>query len=201
MELESPAGPDAWTVTSERAGRLNRAVLALAAAGVLAAATVTALAVLLGRPTPGVGWLLVGGVPALIAGQLWMIACMRQRQAREPGARAPRVTWSSPSEFFFGPLRWTVAWPLLALAVCGWLAGAASFAGLEDGSPGPATATCATVLENHGSQTCVSRDEWNRAGAYEQQLAGGVLMAFFALHAGAALGLREARADAARARV
>lgn len=78
-ELKTVPDADAWIVRSAAAGRLNSAVLRMAAAGMVAAGSLVLLAAISSRPTISVRWVLVVAVPVMVVGQLWMIAWGRAR--------------------------------------------------------------------------------------------------------------------------
>lgn len=200
LELKTVPDADRWVVRSRAAGQLNHAVIVMAASGTVAAACLVLLAIISGRATVGLSWLLLVALPTVLAGQLWMITWARQRQTDlVPGRRTfLRLFGGSPAAFFFGPLHRRVAWPLLGVAVCGWVAGMAAVNVLGEGHPGDPTPTCTTVLETRETVRCVSQQAWDRAEAAEQQMVGGLFMGFYALHTGAALGLRQARTAVAR---
>jgi hypothetical protein len=63
-----------------------------------------------------------------------------------------------------------------------------AFPALAHGGPAGARGGCAYRLNNHGSYTCVSRQTYEHAGAGEQRFASGIMLGFFAIHSGAALG-------------
>ena len=94
----------------------------------------------------------------------------------------------SPRRFFFGDLHRPVAYVLLTVAFGGWLMAMSSFSHLWGGGPAPGQPGCPYALDNHGSITCVTKGTYDEAGAAEQSLAGGVALAFYCVHLGAALG-------------
>jgi hypothetical protein len=141
------------------------------------------------RAIPGLTVLLIVAIPLLIAGQLWTILSIR---ARRGGWSRGTKRWSpvvaDPRRFFFGELRSDVATGLLLPAFGGWLAAMTAFSALANGGPDGGDASCPYRLTQHAVHSCVSKAEYDRAGAGEQRLTAGFLLAFFSLHAGAALG-------------
>jgi hypothetical protein len=174
--------------------------------GSVAAATASAIivaALIRQRPTPELTALLIPGILTVLSGQIWMIGLMIARQAPRPrGWRARSrqglgqqvASFRSPIKFFFGDLPPSIAGPILSLAVLGWLSAMTAFPSIAQGGPAGSGDGCAYRLSNHGTFRCVSRHVFEQAGAGEQRFAAGILLAFFCLHAGAALGnLRERR--------
>lgn len=159
------------------------------------AAAVAVVALIRGQPAPHVAFLLIPGIPLIAVGQLWMIAVIQSRMPPRG-----KVSWSqrplmpsslNPRKFFFGSLGARTSAVLFAAAVGGWLLAVTAFPTLASGGPGGHTATCPYVLANHGSRTCVSRSAYQRAGAAEQRFAAGILLGFYCLHCGAAVGSRS----------
>ena len=144
------------------------------------------------KPLNGVAILLVPAIPTLAVGQLWTMAVLSAGTPRNTGGRphrmrARRATNANP-QAFFGDLPSRLGRTLLALAFLGWLSAAAAFPALLHGGPAGAGDGCPYRLSSHGRYTCVSRQTDHHAGAGEQRLASGVLLGFFAIHTGAALG-------------
>lgn len=177
-------------------------VIAVAAgfSGLIAAAVAVA-ALVRARPAPEVAFLLIPAIPLVVVGQVWAILSIRRsKPPRSPNrwGRRPVATSSwNPRRFLFGSLDTRVSAALLVTAFLGWLLAMTAFPTLAGGQPGGHTATCAYVLSNHGSNMCVSRSAYLRAGAAEQRFASGILLAFFAVHCGAALGTRHVTANPA----
>ena len=183
----------AWFASSPKAQTVGR-VIACAAALCAAGAVLVIVAVLIReKPLNGVMILLIPAIPTLAVGQLWTIALLNARRPRDTGGwrdrmRASRATKANPQAFFFGDLPSSLGRTLLALAFLGWLSAATAFPALLHGGPAGAADGCPYRLSSHGRYTCVSRQTYQHAGAGEQRLASGVLLGFFAVHTGAALG-------------
>src|SRR5262245_58477306 len=143
---------------------------------------------------PHVALLLIPGVPLLAIGQLWAIGVMRSRTPRRAGTSlfqqaSFRSSWN-PRTFFFGSLGVRTSAVLFAGALCGWLLAVTAFPSSTNGGPDGQSTACAYTLESHGTTTCVSRAAYLRAGAAKQRLGAGVLLAFYCVQCGAALGGR-----------
>ena len=185
-----------WLARSPRAIMIGRAVATAAGLCATGAFLVGLLDLLRGKPIHGVGISLVVAIPVLAVGQVWMIAQINSRVSRPRGSwraqlRAQRAM--SARAFFFNTLPMRIAGPLLALAFLGWLSAMFAFSALSQGGPDSPAPGCPYRLSNHGSFTCVSKARYDNAGAGEQRFASGILLAFFALHTGGALGgLRRA---------
>jgi hypothetical protein len=183
----------AWFALSPRAELVGRFV-ACAAALCAAGAFVVSFTVLVrGKPLDGAPALLVLAVPTVAVGQLWAIAVINSRLPRRAGGwrdriRTNRAMSRNPRLVFFGDLPSRLGRPLLALAFLGWLSAMTAFPSLVDGGPAGAGDGCPYRLSNHGSYTCVSQQKYEHAGAGEQRFASGILLGFFAVHTGAALG-------------
>jgi len=179
-----------WSPKAQTAGRVIACAAALCAAG----AFLVIVAVLIReKPLNGVTLLLIPAIPTLAIGQLWTIALLNARTPRYTGGwrdrmRASRATKGNPQALFFRDLPSWLGRTLLALAFLGWLSAATAFPSLMHGGPAGAGDGCAYRLSSHGRYTCVSHQTYQHAGASEQRLASGVLLGFFAIHTGAALG-------------
>jgi Protein of unknown function (DUF2510) len=188
------AGWRAWIASSGTARRIGVLIGVLAGVGVLATATIVVAVLVRERPVSFVSAGLLVGIPTLIAGQLWMIGLGMSRQPPRPRGFQARIrgSWSlrqvSPVKLFFGDLDSRLVTLCFGLFVAGWLAAVTAFPSLTNGGPASAGNGCRYRLSNHGSYTCVSKRTYQAAGAAEQRLAAGVLLAFYAIHAGAALG-------------
>jgi hypothetical protein len=163
------------------------------AVAVVAALAIAASALAAGRPLGGVVWLLLPGVPLLVAGQVWTIVVL---SARNPSARrrgrfglSVRVRGRGAGHrLLFGDFlpKWLVT-GVMALFVVAWCVGVTSFVWLGNGGPVQNSNGCRWGLDNHGTVTCVSESTYLRAGAAEDQLAGGLLGGFYTMHFGVAL--------------
>jgi hypothetical protein len=145
------------------------------------------------KPLDDAPALLIVAIPMIAIGQLWSIAVINTRMPRPTGGWRDRIRTSklmsrNPRTFFFGNLPSRFGRPLLALAFLGWLSAVTAFPSLAKGGPADAGDGCAYRLSNHGSYSCVSQQTYQHAGAGEQRFASGILLGFFALHTGAALG-------------
>jgi hypothetical protein len=193
------AGWRAWIASSGTAQRINALIAILAGVGVLATAAIVIAVLVRGRSLPFVAAGLVLGIPTLIAGQLWMIGLgiARQPPRRRSFRARVRGSWRhqqlSPFKLFFGDLDSQLVALCFGLFAAGWLAGVTAFPSLTNGGPAGAGNGCRYRLSNHGSYTCVSKSTYEAAGAAEQRLAAGILLAFYAIHTGAALGSLPAR--------
>jgi hypothetical protein len=194
-----------WITYSRRATQISAAIAVLASLSAAIAAAVVIAALVRGRPLQGISPLLAAAAPLVLAGQFWMIGLMRARQAPRPRdwrwhmparSRDPDgqfASWPSPRRFFFPDLSPPIARALLTLAILGWLAAMTAFPLIVDGGPAGSSPGCPFRLENHGSYTCVSKRSFEQAGAGEQRFAAGILLAFYSIHAGAALGRLKVR--------
>jgi hypothetical protein len=167
---------------------------------VSAAAAIVAAAVIIAdlvrrQAVPNTSWLLVAGAVILVIGQVWMVSLgIAQRPTRgTPWTVGIRTTWASRwsqppvRETWFPHLPPMVANLFLTVAFLGWVAAFTALAiGLPGGGP-DLTAGCPYSLESHGVITCVTRQTYDQAGADLQRFAAGIFLAFFSLHAGAAL--------------
>ena len=188
--------PTRWlagVAASPRGATYGRLIAGTATAGALVAALIVLLALVRGEPIDGTMFLLVPTVPMLIVGQLWMVVLAQARWSQYAGTwqerlRGGLVESSSPRRLFFGDLQWKLAGPLLVMALLGWLSGITAFPSMTDGTPAGAGDNCEYRLEKRGTFKCVTQDAYERAGASQQRLVAGVLLAFFSLHSGAALG-------------
>jgi hypothetical protein len=180
-------GPDDVTERSP----LSRRLLTVLATGAGAAAAFCLLLVLATlvrqRPVPELTVLLIPAIPLLVAGQLWTILSINARRGKW-GRGTPRRPLADPRKFLFGDLRRDVATGLVVLAICGWLAAVTAYPALARGGPSGGDALCPYQLREHGLVTCVSKAEYERAGAAEQRLVAAALLFFFSVHTGAALG-------------
>lgn len=183
----------AWLAQSSRVETIDRFVAYAAASCAIGALLVSLAALVRDEPLEGASILLLPAIPILAVGQLWTIASMNARMPRRTGGwrdrtRASHAMSRNPRTFFFGDLPSRFARPLLLLAFLGWLSAMTAFPALTNGRPAGAGDGCQYRLNSHGWYTCVSRRRYEHAGAAEQRLGSGVMLAFFALHAGAALG-------------
>lgn len=183
--------PGAWAtgiLQSPAARWVSGVVVVVATLGASIAGAVGVLALLRGRPVDGVTWFLLPAIPTLLLGQLWMITYGWARMPPRRWGEKQDISWAtySPRRFFFGELQRPLSYLLLTLATSGWLLGMTSFASLAHGGPAGSRANCPYVLNNHGSLSCVTQKDYEEAGAAEQRLAAGVLLAFYSLHLGSA---------------
>ena len=193
-----------WITTARSAQRVG-AVIALLA-GVAAAVTAVVIVADLVRaePVANLDGLLIVGVPLVAVGQVWMIALISARSPALPGGWAARMrrgvgsqrmNLRNPRTFLFGDLDPVPAWSLLVLFLLGWVSAITAIYLIVGGNPAGAGNGCAYRLDDHGVYSCVSRTTYLRAGAGVQRFAAGILLGFYALHTGAALGgLRRHRA-------
>jgi len=195
------AGWRHWLLHAPAARRCGTAIVIAAGLGAATAFVVAVTALVRDRPTPGLTVLVLPAVPVIFVGQLWMIAWMNLRQGPRSGSwrerrrvLKTRSGWTDPRTFFFGPLQTRHANFLLAIAFSGWLLGMTAFPAIANGGPAGAGAGCRYRLESHGSYTCVSERTYQHAGAGEQRFAASIMLAFFAVHTGAALGGRRMQA-------
>lgn len=193
-----PPSPSAdwrsWIARSPRARTFDQLVAGAAGLSALVAFLIGLTALIRDKPLPGVAILVLPAVPILLAGQLWTIALVNARTPRHGGSwreqmRATRALRRDSRKFFFGELDAKLARLLLALAFLGWLSAmSAAFSGLSAGGPTGPGDGCRYRLDDHGRYPCVSRQAYEHAGAVQQRFASGVLLGFFAMHTGAALG-------------
>jgi hypothetical protein len=184
-------------------GRLNRQLqppawaalpVAIAAgAAWLVAFSIAVSALLLHRPLPGAGLLLVVGIPILVVGQLYAISATAAANPPPTGkgplpfrVSLPRSQRSSRTLFFGSPPP-AVGHAFGAVAVAGCLLSITVWVGIDHGSQASATAGCPYRLSNHGSYACVTEARCESAGAGVQRFAAGIFSTFFALQCGSAL--------------
>lgn len=172
---------------------------ATCAAGALAVGVAAALRQ---RPLPGLQFLLVPASLVLAVGQVWTIAGAKaqlpppsggrraERGASRRDLRKARAVWFGT---LFGDVPRVLARALLTLAFLGWLSGMLAFPALARGGPSGPGGGCRYRLDSHGAYTCVARATYQRAGAGEQRLVSGIILAFFAIHTGAAIGALRRR--------
>jgi hypothetical protein len=183
-----------WLTRSPQAQTIGRSIALAAAVGALGALLIGLLALLRDRPLHGLTILLLPAVPLLAAGQLWTIALMNARTPPPEGGwrdrlRAARALQRLPTRtFFFGELDVRIARPLMAVALLGWLGAMTAWPSLVHGGPTGPGDGCRYRLFSHGSYTCVTAHTYEHVGAGEQRFASGILLVFFAVHTGAALG-------------
>ena len=145
-----------WLIRSNGALRVSRAVRALAAAGFVVAFGVVLGTLLSGERFHHPAWVLIPGIPVVIAGQVWSIAILlsRQQEGVVGSARKWRVPFTGDTlQLLFGDLPRGRASFFVALV---FLAEVATF-----GIPAI-----------------------NSTGSPPQRFAAGVFMAFYAIHAG-----------------
>lgn len=182
-----------WLARSPKAAMVARVIAGAAGLCAAGAFLVGMAALVREKPLDGVAVLLVPAIPTLAVGQLWAIALITSRTSERPGGwrdrmRAGQATMGNPRAFFFGDLPWRFGGPLLGLAFLGWLSAMTAFPALSHGGPAGAGDGCPYRLSSHGSYTCVSLKTYEHAGAGEQRFASGILLGFFAIQTGAALG-------------
>lgn len=179
-----------WLARSGKALTVGRLVAGLASLGATVALAIGLTALIRGEPTRGIGVLLVFAVPVVFVGQIWLIVLGRARMPSGRGWRGRSRMFGvrDARALFFGSLSWATAGPLLVLAFLGWLSAMTAFPSIANGGPTSPSSSCRYRLDSHGATSCVSREIYEHAGAGEQRFAAGILLAFFALHAGGALG-------------
>ena len=183
----------AWFATSPGAETVGRVVACAAALCATGAFLVSVALLIRDRPLDGAPALLVLAIPTIAVGQLWAIGLINSRMPPRAGnwrdrVRANRGMSRNPQRFFFGDLPSKFGRPLLALAFLGWLSAMTAFPALVHGGPADPGGGCAFRLSNHGSYTCVSQHAYEHAGAGEQRFVSGILLGFFAIQTGAAIG-------------
>jgi hypothetical protein len=171
--------------------RVDRWLAAAAGLGAVVAAVIVLATVVGGRPLPGIGLLLIPGIPLLFGGQLWMILVMQARTPRVSGGWRAKMyaqmkVQRNPRKFLFPGLPKYAAYGLLCGAYLGMLAAITAFPSLSQGSPTSGTTGWPWPLEDHGAVTCVSHATYLRAGAAGERFAAGIIMGFFIVHCGAA---------------
>lgn len=182
-----------WLARSPRARTIGRVISYAAAAGAAGALVVDVTALIRDKPLPGLAIVFLLATPVLGCGQLWAIAQMNARVPRLSGKwrdqwRARRSLSRNPRNFLFGSLPARLAYPLLGVALAGWLSAMTAIPVIAGGAPDGAQHGCAYTLDSRGGVKCVTKQAYEHAGAGVQRFASGILLAFFALHTGAALG-------------
>lgn len=192
-----------WLLYSRGARRCSSVLITAEASAAAVAFAVSAKGLLTDRAIPGLTLLLVPAVPILAAGQGWMIAWMNLRQGSRTGswrqrrnASTDQLRWPNPRTLFFGKVDPRIGNGLFALAFTGWLLGITAFPAIAAGGPAGSGGGCAYRLDSHGSYTCVSERAYQHAGAGEQRFAASIMLAFFAVQTGAALGGRRLQQEA-----
>ena len=178
---------------SPRAVTCSQAITAAAAACALGALLISAIDALRDKPLPDVGILLVVAVPTVAIGQIWMIALIGNRRMgqRTGGWRSRRPSASvsyDPRKFLFGDLPLRAGTAFLVLFLAGFLSAMSAFAASGGSEPVGSSAGCPYRLNNGGTVTCVSRDTYDHVRASIQRFPAGILLGFFSLDAGVALG-------------
>jgi hypothetical protein len=197
FEAPGPGWRD-WLVRSATARRLSSVMAVGGAVGALTAAAIALAALVRQRPVGGAVLLIAPAIPLVAAGQLWTIGWVQLRQPQRSGSWRRRSLDSAAQgrrnsiQFFFGPLDRRVALGLLAVAFSGWLLAMTAFPSMTDVEPATPGAGCQYQLWDHrGGVTCVPRSAYEHTQAGQQRFAAGILLAFFAIHTGAALGGRR----------
>jgi hypothetical protein len=193
----SGAGWRRWLLRSATARRIGLLVVIATATGGLVAAAVAVAALARQQPAQGLGITSVFAVPVLFTGQVWMIGWMMLRQPPASGKRRfasfGHSAWTprpKPMTFFFGPINPRVGRVRLASAFLGWLLAMSAIGNIGHGGPAGSGHGCPYLLDDHGSNTCVSKEAYEHAGAGVQRFTAGILLGFFSIQTGAALGGR-----------
>jgi Protein of unknown function (DUF2510) len=190
-----PSGGRVW-IASRSANRVSGVIAILASIAAVVCAAIIVADLVRQRPINNLTGLLFVGVPLLVAGQLWAIAVAQAR--RPPGGRGgarsrwrrggTSTSWGSARQMFFGRLDPRLVALFLGLAFLGWLAAMTAIPYIFDGNPAGPGGGCLYRLADHGTYTCVSRGTYEQAGAGLQRFVTGILLAFYSVHAGAAIG-------------
>jgi hypothetical protein len=131
-------------------------------------------------------------IPLVFAGQVWTIAVARSRMARTARRRRIRDT-GEMLRLVFGTLDPAAVATIMVVFVGGWLTAMSGFAAVPRGGPAEPSADCRYRLQNHTVYTCVSKAEYDRAGAGEQRIIAGILLGFLTVHTGVALSVLAGR--------
>jgi hypothetical protein len=171
-------------MVSSRAERIDSWVRNWSLAAMAIGSAVVAYNVAAGRTISVVEVLLLPAIPALVFGQVWLIALFNARlptrkERRQGTGRSRRA--ANPFRLMFGTSR------RMAIATYGlffllWLAGMAALLSGPSGNPTKPPPGCQYALNNHGSVECVSHATYERAQLSGQQLVASVITAFFVVH-------------------
>ncbi|MCL2781115.1 MAG: hypothetical protein FWD74_06445 [Actinomycetia bacterium] len=165
------------------ARRFNTLIAALASCGVIGRLVVVVAGSLRGKPVPGSLLLLAAGMPIGFVGQGWAIYVLNARQRRS--GRPAAVLGSG---VLLGDLTPKLKKLFVVSALCGAVVSGIGFATMPNGVPDGSSGTCQYQINNHGSETCVSKHSYDAAGVASQRSFAGVLMVFFSMHAAVAFG-------------
>jgi hypothetical protein len=193
----------ALTLRFRRSRPVARTLLVTQGGSAMIAALAVVVSLVSGRPVPHLGVLMVVWIPLLIVGQVWTILRMWEKglTRRALPQRWLLMPWSgNPIQFFFGSDRAGIGRLLVAVAIGGWLALFTVFPALRYGEPYGHSDGCPYQLAQHGRVTCVTRAAYERAGAAVQRGTAGLLLPFFCVHVGAALGALAATSPVRRHR-
>jgi hypothetical protein len=166
----------------------------------VASAVVVAIAVLGKQAIPSAAVLLLPAIPAVFVGQLWVIAVLTSRMPKPAGGWRVRMSAQMQARrnwrtMWLGGLPKAGQYLVMGSFAVGWVAAMTAFPSLSKGNPTDGSPGCPWALENHGSVTCVSHSEYQRAQMGGQRLAAGVMMGFFAIHFGVATSEVRRRLD------
>ena len=185
-----------YSLAGRPTGRVISLILAVGEGiGSLVAILVLGAGMLRGTPISGLAVLAIVAIPLLIAGQLWTIAVIWSRKTSTL-RRRPVAGHLEFLRLVFGPLNPAAVAVIVVVFVAAWLAAMSGFSAVTRGGPTAPSADCPYRRQNHTGYTCVSKADYDRAGAGEQRIFAGVLLCFLSMHTGTALSVLARRRTA-----
>jgi hypothetical protein len=187
-----PGGSRDWLTRSPSARRLAGSLAVADTAGIAIAVTLIAASLIRGRSAGGTGVLLGPGILLLAAGQVWAMLVANARRPPGTGRRSLADAGRGRSvsrdlSSYFGPLDRRITRTVVALCVIGFLSFITAIVFTLNGGPAGPGGGCAYRLVSHDVYTCVSKTDYDLAGAAEQRIALGIFLFFYAIHLYAAL--------------
>ncbi len=162
----------------------------------MVAASVVACTFVVGA-VPGAAYLVLPGVPVLVAGQLWSLAVLKERAAERRGTGG----WWSRNRFRLGDARGGLPGPVgvvflvlfygaVLLASVPFVVGfvTTTSGDAQYGVPTDDPSSCEHSVNDHGAYRCLTQSEYEAMQAFEQRFIACVFFGFFVAHCGVATG-------------